>query len=587
MVTPKKSNWVADFETTTLEDDCRVWGWGLTNIDTTDCLEDVEIGTDMKSFINRISEMSSTVYFHNLRFDGSFIVDWLLREGFKYSDNNSLRRGEFSTLISKMGSWYSVTVQWENGRKTEFRDSHKKLPMPLEQVAKAFKLPVAKGEIDYDATRPVGHIITSEEDHYIRLDVFIIAMALQVQFDSGLKKMTVGSDALGEYKKLQGSRLFQKLFPVLNNSMDAEIRSAYKGGFTYSDKRFSKKITRSGIVYDVNSLYPSVMYDRVLPFDEPEYVETLPRISEAFPLFLVSITFTAKLKPNHIPCIQIKNSIHFGGTEYQTNITDPATLMCTNIDLALWEDHYDMNIISYNGGWSFRGNTGFFTEYIDKWMKIKQENEGGVRELAKLQLNSLYGKFASNPDITGKYPVLENNIVKLKEGPEEIKNPVYTAMGVFITAYARDVTIRAAQQHYDVFAYADTDSLHLLVDDDPPTLDIDPKKLGAWKREYRFTAGMFIRAKQYVEHVGPENCELEEHAHDESCGHLAKDCDMEAHTHISGCEYVVHVAGLPRKVAKQITFADVMETRRFEGKLTPKRVPGGIILKDDGFTLNM
>lgn len=179
-----------------------------------------------------------------------------------------------------------------------------------------------------------------------------------------------------------------------------------------------------------------------------------------------------------------------------------------------------------------------------------------------------YGKFASNPDITSKYPVLENNIVKLKEGPEEIKNPVYTAMGVFITAYARDITIRAAQQHYDVFAYADTDSLHLLVDEDPPTLDIDPQKLGAWKREYRFTAGMFIRAKQYVEHIGPDNCK-------------------EDHEHISGCEYVVHVAGLPRKVAKQITFADVMETKRFEGKLTPKRVPGGIVLKDDGFTLNM
>lgn len=556
MATPKKSNWVADFETTTLPHDCRVWGWGLTNIDTTKSLDDVEIGTDMKSFIHRVSEMSSNVYFHNLKFDGSFIVDWLLREGYKYSGNSILRKGEFSTLISSMGSWYSLTVVWENGKKTEFRDSLKKLPMPAEKVATAFKLPVAKGEIDYEYPRPLGHVITDAEREYIALDVFIIAQALKTQFDAGMTKLTVGADSLAEYKKLSGPRLFNKLFPVLSDTMDSEIRSAYRGGFTIADERFRKQITRGGIVYDVNSLYPSVMYDRLLPFGEPEWHDTLPVATELHPLFLVSITFTAKLKPNHIPCIQIKGHSHFVSTEYQKNIVDPVTMMCTNVDLELWKEHYDLNILTYNGGWSFQGSTGFFTEFIDKWMEVKKNNTGGMRELAKLQLNSLYGKFATNPNVTGKYPVLEDNIVKLKLGPEETRNPVYTAMGVFITAYARDVTIRAAQQHYDVFAYADTDSLHLLVDDDPETLDIHPNRLGAWKREYAFTAGMFLRAKQYAE--------------------LKEDG-----------EYEVHIAGLPRKIAKQVTFDDLLKEKRFEGKLQPKRVPGGIVLEDVGFTLTL
>ena len=556
MATPKKSNWVADFETTTDPNDCRVWGWGFTNIESTESLDDVEIGTDMKSFIHRVSEMSANVYFHNLAFDGSFILDWLLREGYKYTANDVVRKGEFTTLISNMGAYYSIAVHWENGRKTEFRDSLKKLPMPLERVAKAFKLPVLKGEIDYTAPRPLGHVITEAEEEYIRIDVFVIARALKTQFDQGMTKLTVGADSLAEYKRVFGPRLFQKFFPVLNETMDYEIRSAYRGGFTIADERFRKKLTRGGIVYDVNSLYPSVMYDRILPFGEPEYVESLPVASEEFPLFLVSITFTAKLKPNHIPCIQVKGSSHFVSTEYQKNITEPVTLMCTNVDLALWEEHYDMDILTYNGGWLFRGDSGFFTEFIDKWMKVKQENTGGLRELAKLQLNSLYGKYATNPNVTGKFPVMEDNVVKLKLGPEETRNPVYTAMGVFITAYARDVTIRAAQQHYDVFAYADTDSLHLLVDDDPETLDIHPDKLGAWKREYRFSQGMFLRAKQYAE--------LKENG-----------------------EYEVHIAGLPRTIAKQITFDDLMHEKRFEGKLQPKRVPGGIVLEDVGFTLKL
>lgn len=391
MATPKRSNWVADFETTTLAHDCRVWGWGFTNIETTDSLEDVEIGTDMQSFIDRVSELGANVYFHNLAFDGAFIVDWLFRNGYTHSDAKQLGKGQFGTLISNMGAWYSLTVIWHNGKKTEFRDSMKKLPMSADQVAKSFKLPVEKGSIDYKATRPVGHAITEDEAHYIRLDVFIIAQALKIQFAAGMTKLTVGADSLAEYKRLTGPKIFSKLFPVLSETMDAEIRCAYRGGFTYADKRFSKRLTSPGIVYDVNSLYPSVMYDRLLPYDEPMYVDTLPVASEEYPLFLVSITFTAKLKPNHIPCIQVKNVAHFVSTDYQTNINEPVTMMCTNVDLELWQDHYDMDIYSYNGGWLFRGNTGYFTEYIDKWMEVKKTHTGGMREIAKLHLNSLYG----------------------------------------------------------------------------------------------------------------------------------------------------------------------------------------------------
>lgn len=528
-----------------------MWGWGLANIEKTEVLEDVEVGTDMDSFSDRIASINSIVYFHNFAFDGAFIVDYLLRAGFRYVPEHP-RAGEFSTLISNMGAWYSMTVKWENGKKTEFRDSLKKLPMPVKRVAESFNLPVAKGEIDYRADRPVGHVITEEEAHYIRLDVFIIAQALKVQFASGMKKLTVGADSLAEYKRITGPIIFSKMFPILNETMDAEIRTAYRGGWTYADVRFRNRETRSGIVYDVNSLYPSVMYDRVLPHGDPLWVDDLPVATEDYPLFLVSITFTAKLKPNHVPCIQVKGSTHFISTEYQTEIKDPVTLMCTNVDLELWKEHYDMDIYSYNGGWLFEGAQGLFTEYIDKWMKIKISNKGGLKEIAKLHLNSLYGKFATNPNVTGKYPVMEDNVVRLKEGPEETRNPVYTAMGVFITSYARDVTIRAAQENYDTFAYADTDSLHLLVDEDPPTLDIDPDKLGAWKREYRFMSAVYLRAKQYAE--------------------LKEDG-----------KYEVHIAGLPRTIAATVTFDDLLKGRTFEGKLMPKRVPGGIVLVDTTF----
>lgn len=564
--------YVSDFETTTLADDCRVWGWGLCDIDDADSLDNVEIGQDMDSFVARISKKSSIIYFHNLKFDGRFIFDWLLNNGFTHSPKGT-ERGQFTNLISRMGEFYSITVHWRNGRKTEFRDSAKKLPMSARGVAEAFKLEVSKGEIDYHAPRPVGHVLTPEERNYLARDVIIIAQAIRVQIRAGMDKLTIGADSLSEFKDLMGRRMFNKLFPVLPESMDAEIRKAYRGGFTYADKRFTGKRTRSGKVYDVNSLYPSVMYNSVLPYGEPIFYDTLPEISQDYPLYIVSVTFTGKLKKDHIPIIQIKGSTRFNAVDYQRNITDPVTMTCTNVDLELWKEHYDLDILSYNGGWSFRGYQGAFDEYIDKWMEVKANSVGGMRAIAKLHLNSLYGKFATNPDITGKYPYLDDKgVVRLALGEEEVKDPVYTAMGVFITAYAREVTIRAAQQNYDVFAYADTDSLHLLTDEHPVGLDIDPHKLGTWKHEYDFTSAIYVRPKAYIEHVGRDHCQ--KHLKDED------------HVHIPGCEYETHIAGLQEDVAVQLTFDDITNGRKFVKK-TPQAVPGGIVLNDVGFTLKL
>jgi hypothetical protein len=523
---------------------------------------DVEIGTDIDSFIERISTMPAIIYFHNLKFDGHFLMDWLLRGGYRHTQDQYPRKGEFTTLIDAMGKFYTITVAWETGKRTEFRDSWKKLPMSVARVAKSFKQPEVKGDIDYHLDRPVGYIPTREERNYIARDVLIIARALKTQFSQGMRRLTVGSDALFEYKTILGKRIFDKLFPVLPLTMDAEIRSAYRGGYTYADERFRGELTGSGRVYDVNSLYPSVMYNRILPYKEPIFFPGMPKPTERHPLYIVSITFTAKLKPDHIPCIQVKGSSFFLATEYVKEIPTPITLMCSSVDLALWQDHYDLDIHSYNGGWAFEGISGIFCDYIDKWMEIKINNEGGLKEIAKLHLNSLYGKFGTNPNVRSKIPVLEDGIVRLKRGVEETRDPIYAAMAVFIAAYARETTIRAAQENYDVFAYCDTDSLHLLTDDDPIALEVDPNKLGAWKFEYGFESAMYVRAKQYMEQRWPVVPFVER-------------------------KFESHFAGLPVDITSKMTFEDIVDGRVFHGKKIPKAVPGGIVLEETSFTLNL
>jgi hypothetical protein len=565
---------VADFETTTDPNDCRVWLWGTCDIDDPD---DIVYGIDMDSFIRQISKFDSHIYFHNLKFDGSFVLDWLLNNGYRH-ETGFLRKGEFSTLISMQGQFYSIKVTWKNGHKTEFRDSFKKLPMSVANVAKAFKLDEAKGVIDYEAYRPVGHEPTEDELEYLINDLVIVAKALSLTFNEGMTRLTVGSDSLAEFKRLTGGKMFANIFPVLPESMDAEIRRAYRGGFTYKARHQPTGIVGRGNVYDVNSLYPSVMYDRPLPYGEPQWFKGAPKPTETHPLFIVSITFTAKLKPGHIPCIQIKANPFFASTIYQEEINEPVTMSCTNVDLALWEDHYDLDILAWEGGWAFNSVTGLFCEFIDKWMEVKANSDGGRRAIAKLFLNSLYGKFATNPNVTPRIPVLENGIVKLEVGPEETRDPVYTPVGVFITAYARDVTIRAAQAHYDTFLYADTDSLHLLASPDDvlgpicdhkkvpdcsghsPKLNVDPNNLGTWKHETTFEQALYIRPKAYMEKL----------------------YNGEYITHISGLDVEKATAYLGRP----LTFEDMRDGAQFGGKLSPKRVPGGIVLEDVGFTIN-
>jgi hypothetical protein len=531
-----------------------------------------EYDTDIASFIDRVSQHNITCYFHNLKFDGHFIIDWLLKNGFEHTTAKSPSHNEFTSLISNMGMFYSITVKWGNGHTVEFRDSYKKIHMSVKNVAKAFQLDEGKGEIDYHAHRPIGHIPTLEEVDYLRRDIDIVSQAMRQVLDSGMTKLTVASDSLAEYKRLIGEKYFRKIFPVLSDHIDAEIRKAYRGGFTWLNPKFKGMNLCSGHVLDVNSLYPSVMMNRELPYGVPEYFDGYVPPTLSRPLTIFSVTFTAKLKPKHIPCIQIKGSSVFAPTEYLTVIEEPTTMMVTNIDWDLYQDHYDIQIMAFNGGWRFHSAKGMFDTYINKWSAIKAASKGGQREIAKLHLNSLYGKFATNPNVSSKIPILEDDgRVRYVRGADERRPPVYTAVGVFITSFARDLTIRAAQENYETFAYADTDSLHLMQDNVPETIEVHPDKLGAWKLEYRFDAAYYIRPKAYLER-----------RHEHACEHVAGD-----NGHGEHCKYVARIAGLPEIVSSSLTFSDLVDGRVLHGKLNPRSVPGGIVLKDIPFELKL
>lgn len=549
----------ADFETTTDPLDCRVWACGICSIDKT---HSFKYGNSLDWFIEFAkNNIGSTFYFHNLKFDGEFILCYLFEHGYKHvTDRKKLKTKTFTTLISDKGQFYSLEICFNKDEdKTEkitIYDSLKILPFSVEAIAKGFNLPISKLEIDYDEKREIGHILTPQEIDYLRNDVEIMSRALLTLFNQDLRQMTQGSNALYDYKKIVGKKNFSKWFPIPD--YDFDVRQSYKGGFTYCDPRRQGQDIGEGIVLDVNSLYPSVMYYQPLPYGEGIFFEGKYKPDKLYNLYVQMFTCQFELKENYIPTIQLKNNLSFVPTVYLSSSEDEEVTMClTSVDLELFFEHYHVYNITWHSGWKFKSTTGLFKDYIDKWNAVKMEStlngNKAMRTLAKLMLNALYGKFALNPNVQSKIPYYDNGIIKYTLGEKETRNPIYIPVGTFITAWARHKTITSAQKVYDRFLYADTDSLHLIGTEIPNGLEVDPVKLGAWKHESTFTRARFVRQKTYIEEID---------------GELNITC-----------------AGMPSRCYKHVTWDNFIAGSSFEGKLQFTHVQGGIVLKDIDFTI--
>ena len=571
----------ADFETTTDENDCRVWAWALCEIGD---YKNFHYGNDIKDFIEILKHKRENyiIYFHNLKFDGEYIFSYLLKEGYECIKDKKERRDKtFTTLISDTGQFYSIEIFFDCSNKRHINkvtiyDTLKILNFSVEKIAKNFDLPISKLELDYHEKREVGHELTPHEIDYIRNDVEIMSRALEIMFRQKLTKMTIASNALSNYKDM--NKNFKKYFPVLPYEIDKDIRRSYKGGFTYLNDIYKEKETGEGIVFDKNSMYPAKMKFERLPFGEPLFFEGKYEKDILYNLYVQTISCSFELKKGKIPSIQIKNNLSFLPNEYiKSSNGDIVTLTLTNIDLELFFEQYNVYDLTYHSGWKFKSIKGLFTKYIDYWteqkINAKKMQNSSLYTISKLMLNSLYGRMGLNPNVRGKYPYLDEGIVRYKMYDPEVREPIYLPVASFITAYARCDIIKSSQaikdyslKKYgkDLYVYSDTDSIHCLFTKDEDLsaiLDIDDYRLGAWKLESEFKKGKYIRQKCYIE--------------------LGYDDKLN-----------VTVAGLPKKMSKYINFDNFKKgftlsanDKTVEHKLTYKHVKGGVMLVDTDFTI--
>ena len=594
--------WSADFETTTDKDDCRVWAYALSNIEDPDKFI---YGNSIDGFLEfcQNPKENYTMYFFNLKFDGAFIIAHLLKSGYKHiTDSKEKADKTFTTLITDMGAFYQIEIYFKvkghHTNKVKILDAMKIFPnFSVEKLAEAFGLPISKLELDYKEKREVGHELTQHEIDYIKNDVVIVALALQAMFDKGLTKMTIAGNAMSDFK--DRCRSFRKYFPELPEEVDTDIRRSYKGGFTYVNDIYAGVKLGEGMTIDVNSMYPSILRNEPMPVGVPVYFEGKFEPDENYDLYVQTLTCKFELKKGKIPSIQIKHSFSFQSNEYlKSSDNKEVCLTLTNPDLELFFKQYDVTNITWIGGWKFSSCHHIFDNYIDHWMseKIEAGKEGNKprKTIAKLLLNSLYGRFGISIKARQKAPILENNELRYVDLPEETRTPLYIPVASFVTSFGRKLIIETSQaiKDYslakygvDKYYYSDTDSCKIgLTDKDLEELKekgivkIDDYKLGYFACEEHFTRFMAIRQKCYI-------------------------------TEVDG---VVHatIAGLPQYLAPMINFDnfkkgfttsglsmdDIKQLARDNGhdeetirkmhrKLRYVYVDGGVILEDTDFTI--
>lgn len=640
---------MCDFETTVYKGQVNTEVWASASVEL--FTEDVNIFHSIDEQFEYFKSLKTNIcaYYHNLKFDGSFWLSYLLCDLkfkqayiqpneneaiFEWLSEKDMPNNSFKYSISDKGQWYTIIIK-VNNHFIEIRDSLKLLPFSVKKIGKSFGTKHKKLEMEYTGFRYAGCEITDEEKKYIANDVLVVKEALEIMFTEGHDKLTIGSCCLAEYKKIMGKEDYSTFFPSLTDysldntvykytNADAYIRKSYKGGWCYLVKGKENQIKKNGTTADVNSLYPSMMSSESgnkYPIGKPTFWtgNFIPnKALKENRYYFVRIKTRFYLKHNYLPFIQIKGNYLYKGTEAleSSDVYDKKTdkyydhyydasgvlhdtrveLTLTMTDFELMKEHYELVDFEILDGCYFFTAIGIFDEYMEKYKKIKMESKGALRELAKLFLNNLYGKMASSEDSSFKVAfVKENGAISFMSVPANDKQAGFIAVGSAITSYARNFTIRAAQKNYygkdkRGFIYADTDSIHCdLQPNEIKGITVHDRNFCCWKLEASWDVGVFTRQKTYIEHVVAEDLEpIEEPYYNVKCAGMPQKCkDL----------FVLSMQGVEEKELEKYTedeqkflldkrtLLDFKVGLKIPGKLMPKRIRGGVLLVDTTYEM--
>lgn len=560
-------------EKTKSQERAYVKGWLLEDIYTPD---DFYFGDSIDELIEILKDLKeeNTIYTTNLKVYGEFFFIYLLEHNFEcIRDKLDIKLNTFLPLISDLGKFYLINIYLNEKRgkylKTKILDIRNVIDYETEDLCECF----------------LGEKYIEKTDIFERLreNAKIIGKVAVKLKEHKLDKMTIGSNALAHYKKMIGN--FDFYYPEIVEETYNYIRDAYKGGFCYLTPEYASKTKGRGIVLDINSAYAERLKNARLPIGEPVFFMGKYEENPLYDRFIQRITCSFKLKEGKLPSIQIRKNIEYDPGEWiRDSHGDMLTLTLCDIDLKLFFENYEIEEedLKFEDGMMFKSCVGLFDEYINYWydLKLKAKKEGNLPlyEIAKGMLNSLYGKFGTIPKGRSKYPELtEDGTIRYIMSLPEPRKTVYIPVAAFVTAETRYKLIKDSEKIMaytikkygkNLHVYNDTDSLHVLLQDEnelKDIIDLDKEKLGAYKVEVRFSSGRWLRQKVYVLNIEKEK---------------------KINLKLAGATKKYRFKGKLVNTRDEVKFNDIkLGTHISGGKTKYKHIPGGVVKVQDEYII--
>lgn len=589
----------ADFETTTKrnfdeEGEVRVYMCGLMSADG----EEYYTGTRLNKFMREIShniasipDTKISIWFHNLKFDFSFIENYLLSKGTDYKVRSDIKPwlsfgNEYMTTRDDMNNLYGTTWLLGEKRYVNFKDTAKIFPTTIKALGPSVGLEKLDEQFDYEQLIDEYYQPTESDYEYMYNDIEIIRRAMNRQIiEEGGERLTRTGYAFNGLKRKynednqdetwdpvehgldKNQTLFDYHFPATSPQEYQQLSRAYSGGIVYVQEESRNKELGETLVLDVNSEYPGAM----IKYDFPIYdgmsfegpYNLLPEnLRSIYPLYVQYFTAEFKLKEDGFPSLP-KIYGKKRGTVYSSDDLDPIKgnrLVLTNVDIHHFFKNYDVWNIKYEGGVAWQSIHAPFKGYIDEQAdkKIQSELDGDMvgRFMYKSNMNGCYGKFAQKPNRGSKDSYLdENGVVRFTERLDEPEAQQYFPMAIFIAAWARNILLEGVYAAgVDRVLYIDTDSIHLKGWEIPEDLPVHDTKLGYWSLEGKAVNAKFLRDKTYVEDM------------------IQKD---------GSTELDYKIAGLNDEAKELIGGLDnFMLGKAYPGVLVSRQVKGGTLLVD-------
>lgn len=485
-----------------------------TNEKWTFILENDKQVKEMKDFI--VSLMSfknpTRLYFHNLKFDLSFLFDYLPK------DSNFRIIKNFSKILQF--SIFKIYDNIKNGKVyknkkvlLDIRDTLMLFPISIEKIGKMLKFPKLKQ--DYNAD------ITPEYIEYCFRDIEVIEKAIDYLIK---QKKEVYDFQLEKYKlPLTFPALMKKIFHYrVQNDFKREGYKRFFFTYLYDDNRllyqeyirknyyfggrvevFSFKESKNGSYNDFNSHYAGIMCENLFPLTPYHRYKsnlTLKEILKNKLIFGIEAIVNEQLEIPLIPYRLDNGKILFPKGKKKCFLFRK-------------EIEYLMNLnqdIEVKYIWSCSGYFPLFDSTILKAYKLRKLSHSAVEKwFLKEDMVSLYGKFAEKIEkemieIIGKDHIFDyelSNIEFVYENERDmfihrkiVRND-YLKINIFFSMMICNLA-RLKLHKYIMKAlekiYVDTDSL---VSNDVIEHSND---LGKLKSEFRYLRFQALGCKEYV-----------------------------------------------------------------------------------------